>query len=187
MRRLGVAVAIVVTMVVTGTVAGLAEFLQYSAGKQPDFFDLARDVAGTGLALFGWSIWRRSYADGISESARILVRISSVLVAILILTPLLYWLAVIALNRSTFPTIVSFDDWWERHLYYSVNSEIDVAGARIDASIETGSAIELSLSGWGAKRAGNIARSLGLDRLRVPDIYGFHGQGPRNLSNRSHK
>ena len=49
---------IVVTFLIVTIVGCLSEFLQYQVGKRPDFYDIARDLAGAALAVLAWVIWR---------------------------------------------------------------------------------------------------------------------------------
>jgi hypothetical protein len=77
-----------------------------------------------------------------------------VLLGALIVTPLLYWPTVIGLNRSTFPRILSFDNWWESHLYDPINAEITVPVTIANWPARLGAAAEIHLSGWGRSGLG---------------------------------
>ena len=154
LKHLSIPTAIIATIVVIAIVGGISEFLQYSADKQPDLNDFARDLSGAALALCGRSLWRWSHADYVSDPARDTMRAGSVLLGVMIVAPLLYWLTVIALNRSTFPTILSFDNWWETHLYHPINAEIAVPVVIADWPAGAGAAAVVHLSGWGRSGLG---------------------------------
>lgn len=141
--------AIVATIIIVTIVGGLGELFQYSAGKRPDFFDFMRDLSGMALALGCRFLWRRSHIDDTSNRSRRVMQAGSALLGAMIVTPLLYWFIVIGLSRSTFPTILDFDNWWDKHLFYPVNADITFPIAVSDWPMAARSAAEIRLSAWG--------------------------------------
>ena len=154
LNRMGKTTAIITTLVIIALVGGLSEFLQYSAGNRPDPYDIARDLTGASLGIFGWLLWRWSNTDHISKSAGVMRRAGAVLLGVLIIAPLLYWQTVIALNRSTFPEILSFDNWWESHFYNPINAEIKAPVTIANRSAGSGAAAEVHFSRKGRSGLG---------------------------------
>ena len=142
------------TLVVIALVAGLSEVLQYSVGRKLDFSDVVRDLSGATLALACHSVWRLSQSRNVRKTLRVLLRAVSVLIGVMIVVPLLYWFSVIALSRLNSPAIISFDHWWEKHLYHAINTSIRTPVVFDDAHFQTGVAAELRLSGWGRSGLG---------------------------------
>ena len=145
--RHGKPTAIIATFLIITIVGGLSEFLQSWVGKQPDFYDIARDLSGAALAVLARVLWRRSSADAVSEAVRAIRRAISILLGIAIFLPLFFWLSVIGLNRSTFPTILSFDAWWETHLYGPVNAEVVAPVVAASGRSEAAAEVHLTRSG----------------------------------------
>ena len=157
---------IVVTFLIVTIVGCLSEFLQYQVGKRPDFYDIARDLAGAALAVLAWVIWRRSNASGVSGAARAVRRAITILLGVAIIAPLVFWLTVIGLNRSTFPTILSFDAWWEAYLYEPVNATVIASVA--DASTRTRAAAEIQLTRSG--RSGLLVLPMASNWIGYEDL-----------------
>ena len=149
---LGTGAAIVAIFLVIATVGGLSELLQYSTGHRPDVIDVARDLLGAALAVCGRLLWRWSQSDPLSSLARGTLRAGSLLLSVLIAVPLLYWLSIIALNKSTFPTILSFDHWWETHLYHPLSADVVVSVT--GQSVQAGVAAEIRFSKRGRSGLG---------------------------------
>jgi hypothetical protein len=147
--RQSAAKASVVTLLLVGTTGCLGEFLQLASGKEFNVTDLGRDLSGAVLGLGSWQLWRLSGGDEISAFRGRLLRTGSVISAALVVTPLVYWLGVIVLTRSMFPTVVSFDHGWEKNLYAAINSEIIAPVTMNGGEIFLGSGVEIRLSEWG--------------------------------------
>jgi hypothetical protein len=144
--RLGTFAAITATLLVIAVVGSVSEFMQYLVGKRPDPIDIARDLSGAALGVLGWLLWRWSNVDNASELSRTVRRASSISTGTIIVVPFLYWLTVIVLSRSVFPTILSFDNWWDAHLYSPINAEIFIPAVVADTPAAIGAVAEIHLS-----------------------------------------
>ena len=149
LKKLKVTTAIIVTVAIIAMVGGLAEFAQFRHGKQIDLSDIGRDLTGAVLCLGAWLLWRRSFANSDPRFRNNLYRVASALIVFLILSPLVYWLTVFQLSRSTFPVIVSFDHWWDKHLYSPVNSEISVSTGSPESLPDDKTVAAIHFSGTG--------------------------------------
>ena len=149
LTHLKITVAIIATLAIIAMVGGLAELAQLSQGKQVDLSDLGRDITGAAICLGSRILWRRSYTPRNSRFGTGLYRVGSALLALLIFAPLLYWLTVIGASRSTFPVIVSFDHWWDTHLYSPINSEITMSATSAMSPVGAGTMAVIRLSGSG--------------------------------------
>ncbi len=146
LKHLSLTTAIVATLAIVAVVGGLAEFAQFFHGRQVDLRDLGRDLTGAMLCLGSRILWRSSFTYSNSRFRNGLYRVVSALLAVLIFSPLLYWLAVIGMSRSTFPVILSFDHWWETHLYSPINSEITISATGAELSLGVAAAAVIRLS-----------------------------------------
>lgn len=136
-RSAGMAVVITaaVTIVIVATIGGLAEFLQYLKGRQPDIFDVVRDISGAVLALSGRMIWLWSGGDRRSWIMKQVARLGSVLISLSVFAPLMFWLSIIGMGRMSSPVILDFDQWWNKYIYRPINAEI-IAPAGVAGTAE---------------------------------------------------
>ena len=158
LKHLNIVTAVVATLAIIAMVGGLSELAQLSQGKELDLSDLGRDMTGALLCLGSRILWRWSFSYGNSRFGTGLYRAGSVLLTILIFSPLLYWLTVLGVSRSTFPVIVSFDNWWDKHLYSPVNSEISMSTSSGESLSDAGTAALIRISGTG--RTGLVIRPM---------------------------
>jgi len=147
LKHLSIRTTIIATLAIIAMVGGLAEFTQFSHGKQVDLSDLGRDLTGAVLCLGSRLLWRWSFACSNSRFRNDLYRVGSALLALLIISPLLYWLTVIGMSRSTFPVILSFDHWWDTHLYSPVDSKITISATGAESPLGAGAVAVIRLSG----------------------------------------
>lgn len=125
-RGAGLVTRTVATFAVVIGAGVAAEFGQLVAGRQFSVVDLGRDVAGALLSTTALLVWRTSQTSP-RRVWRVLAKSVSIILAVAILLPLGYWLSIIALGRSAAPSILSFDNDWDSHLFFTVNSDFQFA------------------------------------------------------------
>jgi len=106
-----------------------AEAIQKMGGKEIDFFDLYRDMAGAVLYLGARLLWRTTTGKTQSSVARFSARVVSIALGALIFVPLGYWLFVNAQIKSKFPVILDFDGRWDEQLYVPIDSQVSLRKA----------------------------------------------------------
>jgi len=124
LKRSGIAIAAVTTILAAALVGALAESLQGFSGKALDVFDVARDLSGAALGLTASMLWHWSINDSGSKFKQGVLRSLSVLLGLSVLTPAAFWLSIIVLGRMTSPVILDFDQWWNKYIFRPINAEI---------------------------------------------------------------
>ena len=114
------------TTLLVCVVAGSAEVLQYAQGMslEVDVEDLLRDISGAALAIVATILWRRSGSGVISLRQKFILRALSIITGTLVLIPLTFWLTVFIINRATFPTLLTFEKWWESYTFRGINTTV---------------------------------------------------------------
>ena len=114
--------AIGVTVIVVSTVAVSAELLQYFEGASPavDLGDLLRDGLGAVLSITAINFWKKSRSNAV-------LRATSIIMGGLIFVPLIFRLAVIIINRIMFPSLLTFERWWETFTYSGINTTVNLS------------------------------------------------------------
>lgn len=188
----GRSVACIAALFLVAAVGLLGELLQLYTGRGMDPGDVGRDLYGAAVALLAITLWERSGAFPSRSIAQSAVRILAGLAAVAMLLPLVYWIAVIQMNRMVFPTIVDFDNWWDRHKLRPLNAEVSVQtgsdlhqlrtgrvrGIRLSDQSLSGLTIHLLTHDWSAFENLEIVAAIdaGTDlelRLRVYDSDGL--------------
>jgi len=133
MKSSSTVMAVSTAIIVAAMIGGLAETFQYLSGRQPDLFDVVRDLAGAVLGIAACLLWQWSANKRISRSMSGTARSISVLLGIAIIAPALFWSSIIGMGRMTSPVILDFDQWWNQYIFRPINAEIStptaVAGA----------------------------------------------------------
>lgn len=138
--------AIGVTVIVVGTVAVSAELLQYFKGASPavDLGDLVRDGLGAVLSITAITFWKKSRSNAV-------LRATSIIMGGLIFVPLIFWLAVIIINRTMFPSLLTFERWWETFTYSGINTTVNTDTAATftpNKTYRSGLSIRPLVSDW---------------------------------------
>lgn len=148
-------VIVTVTIVAAATIGTLSELLQFAAGRQPDIFDVIRDVTGAALALVACLLWSKSDESGRSQLMMRAGRVAAVVTGLLIAGPFLFWSSIVGLGRLSAPTILDFDQWWNKYTYRPINAEIALPGSvagsveiLLDSSILSGLVISPMTTDW---------------------------------------
>ena len=151
----GVFVSAAVTIIAVGVIGSLSEFVQYLAGRQPDIFDVIRDLTGAALALTVRILWTYCRDSAKSRVLKLAGQAVAVVVGFLIVTPFCFWASIIVLGRISAPVILDFDQWWNQYTYRAINAEIiepgKVEGAAdivLRKSILSGVVISPMMTDW---------------------------------------
>ena len=119
-------IAFSITTLLVCVVGGSAEVLQYIQGMslEVDRADLLRDISGAALAIVATILWRRSGSGVISLRQKFVLRALSIISGTLVLIPLTFWLTVFIINRMTFPSLLTFEKWWESYTFRGINTTV---------------------------------------------------------------
>jgi hypothetical protein len=122
------AIAALLTIGSVTIVAVGGEMLQWQIGGTPDAHDIIRDLAGAILIVGAVEMWRLEDGQKDRKIARLTTRTFAALLSALIFVPIGFWLLIIASGRFAFPSIATFDRWWEPYHYVGVNTVINRDG-----------------------------------------------------------
>ena len=149
LRPRGKILAVVLSILAAGSIGLAAEFTQSVFGRQLDYWDVGRDLAGAILATLAWTLWEVAAHDRSSVAMSFIARVSAAGLTLGIVAPFSFWIAVTVSGVLAQPVITDFSAWWHPYIFHPVNAEIYApidasGGARIDLQKRGRSGLALS-------------------------------------------